>query len=110
MKQSDLTMYAKMLNNTTFAFHTDLFSKPIWGDMGEDCASITIRAHDNVWHLTYIRTQNGEPYPLAETVSNLIDSYEKEMDEDALYDYLSMHRLLQEFQSAIEQYQATTHM
>lgn len=105
MKQSDLTQYADLLKNSDFAFHSDLFSKPIWGDMGEDVASITISAAQGHWKLSYIRTQNGEPYPLADTVSNLIDRYEKELSEEGLYDYLSMHRLLPEFELAIQQHQ-----
>ncbi len=34
------------------------------GDNGEDCASVTIHPTKEGWHLHYIRTQSGIPYPL----------------------------------------------
>ena len=68
MKLQELSTYRKKLSSTDFIYRADLFSKAIWGDMGEDCASIHVSAQDDHWHLHFIRTQSGEPYPLADTV------------------------------------------
>lgn len=83
---------------STLSFYTDLFSKPIWGDMGEDSASIYLSVIDNTWHLHFIRTQSGEPFPLSETVCNVIDEYEKDLNDEELYDFLMLHRKLIEFE------------
>ena len=40
MKLQELSTYRKKLSSTDFIYRADLFSKAIWGDMGEDCASI----------------------------------------------------------------------
>lgn len=102
MKLQDLSAYRTTLSTTDFMYRADLFSKAIWGDMGEDCASIHVCAKQDHWHLHFIRTQSGEPYPLADTVCNVIDEYEKDMDDEALFDLLSMHQLLQDFQTSIQ--------
>ena len=101
MKLQELSTYRKKLSSTDFIYRADLFSKAIWGDMGEDCASIHVSAQDDHWHLHFIRTQSGEPYPLADTVCNVIDEYEKDLDDEALFDLLSMHQLIQDFQTSI---------
>lgn len=104
MKLQDVTTYRKKLTGSDFIFRADLFSKAIWGDMGEDCASITLTAQGDHWHVSYIRTQSGEPYPLADTVCNVIDSYEKELNDEQTFDFLSMHQLLQGFVLDIQTY------
>lgn len=78
-------------------YYTDLFTKAIWGDMGDDTASVEITVQQGKWHLHYIRTQSGEPYPLSPTVCNLIDEYNKYMSDSELYDFLTLHQKLQEF-------------
>lgn len=104
MKLQDLTNYRIQLAESSFVFRSDLFSKPIWGDMGEDCASITLTPQKDHWHLSFIRTQSGEPYPLAQTVCNVIDSYEKTLSDEQAFDLLSMHQLLQGFVLDIQTY------
>lgn len=80
------------------SFYTDLFSKPIWGNMGEDSASIYLSVVHDSWHLHFIRTQSGEPYPLSETVCNIIDEYEKDLTDDEVYDFLMLHKKTKEFE------------
>lgn len=81
------------------AYHTDIFTKFIWGEMGEDVASITITAlPGSFWKLTYIRTQNGEPYFGSGTISNLIDQYEKIFTHEQLYQYLIDRCIMDEFE------------
>lgn len=104
MKLQDITTYRNKLTDSSFMFRADLFNKAIWGDMGEDCASITLTAQKDHWHVSYIRTQSGEPYPLADTVCNVIDAYEKDLTDEQTYDFLSMHQLLQGFVLDIQAY------
>lgn len=80
------------------SFYTDLFSKPIWGDMGEDSASTYLSVMHNKWHLHFIRTQSGEPYPLSDTVCNVIDEYEKDLTDDEVFDFLMLHKKMKEFE------------
>lgn len=40
MKKEDLTLYKSVFQTKKLKYYTDLFNKPIWGDMGEDSASI----------------------------------------------------------------------
>ena len=105
MKLQELSAYREQHKDTNFVYHCDLFSKPIWGDMGEDWASITLTIQQDHWHLSFIRTQNGEPYPLAKTVSNVIDAYEKQLSDEQVFDLLSMHQLLHDFESSISKEQ-----
>ena len=37
---------------SNYSFFTDIFTKPIWGDMGEDTASITLTVMENTWTCT----------------------------------------------------------
>lgn len=102
MKLQDLTSYRKQLQNQSFTYRADLFSKAIWGDMGEDCASITLTIQGEQWHLQFIRTQSGEPYPLADTVCNVVDSYEKQLNDEQVFDLLSMHQLIHDFETSVK--------
>lgn len=79
-------------------FFTDIFTKSIWGGMGEDIASITLTVIDNSWHLHFIRTQSGQPYPFSDTVCNVIDEYEKNLSDEELYEFLAHHSILNEFE------------
>lgn len=100
MQIQDLTTYKNKLKNTSFTFRAELFNKAIWGDMGEDSAQITITIdtqHD-AWHLAFIRTQSGDPSPFDDFVCNVIDEYEKDMQDAQLYDTLAMHSLLSDFE------------
>lgn len=96
MTKNDLNKYKNAIQNDQF--FTDLFSKPIWGDMGEDSASIYLSVVNDSWHLHFIRTQSGEPYPLSETVCNIIDEYEKDLTDDEVYDFLMLHKKTKEFE------------
>lgn len=87
--------------NTNHSFFTDIFTKPIWGDMGEDTASITLTVLYNTWRLHFIRTQSGEPYPLSETVCNVIDEYEKDLTDEELYEFLAHHNIMKEFEDTV---------
>lgn len=98
MKANELSTYRITMQKQGLTFYTELFSKAIWGDMGEDCASVYIKAVDNAWQIHYIRTQSGEPYPLSPTVTNVIDEYTKVFTDDDLYGFLSMHQCLHEFE------------
>lgn len=102
MKLQELSTYRETLSSTHFIYRADLFNKAIWGDMGEDCASIQVCAEQDHWHLHFIRTQSGEPYPLADTVCNVVDEYEKDLNDEELFDLLSMHQLIQDFQTTIQ--------
>ncbi|MEG0366382.1 MAG: hypothetical protein RR585_06075 [Coprobacillus sp.] len=96
MTKDNLKQYKTAIQSNQF--YTDLFSKPIWGDMGEDSASIYLSVVDDSWHLHFIRTQSGEPYPLSETVCNIIDEYEKDLTDDEVYDFLMLHKKTKEFE------------
>lgn len=98
----DLKIFHEICAQNDISYYTDLFSKSIWGDMGEDCASITIRTYKDQWLIHFIRTQSGEPYPLSETVCQVLDEYEKVLSHEALYDMLSLHRKLDEFENFIK--------
>jgi len=86
---------------SNYSFFTDIFTKPIWGDMGEDTASITLTVMENTWHLHFIRTQSGEPYPLSDTVCNVIDEYEKDLTNEEVFEFLAHHNILKEFEDAV---------
>lgn len=104
MNLQTIKTYRCALNDRDFCFRAELFNKAIWGDMGEDSAAISLSVKNELWHVSYIRTQSGEPYPLAETVCNLVDTYEKDLNDEQVYDYLSMHRLLQDFEYSVTSY------
>ncbi len=97
MRTKELSAYRQQFSNIPFSFYTDIFTKAIWGDMGEDTASVTITIENDYWHMHFIRTQSGEPYPLSDTVCNIIDEYEKDLSDDRLYEFLALHGILQEF-------------
>lgn len=99
MTPHSLTMYREQLTKD-FSFHAEVFNKPIWGDMGEDSAQVTITLKEQAWHIAFIRTQTGEPSPFDEFVCNIIDKYEKELTDEALYDMLALHALLSDFEFA----------
>ncbi|MEG0330424.1 MAG: hypothetical protein RR624_08330 [Longicatena sp.] len=98
MTKQDLVIFKQAFIKHQYSFFTDIFSKPIWGDMGEDCASITLDVVQGHWHLHFIRTQCGEPLPLSDTVCNVIDEYNKELSDDELYEFLMLHNILKEFE------------
>lgn len=102
MTLQELSNYRYQLSDTSFSFFTDIFTKAIWGDMGEDTASVTLTLHSHHWHMHFIRTQSGEPYPLSDTVCNIIDEYEKDLSDEELYEFLAHHGILQEFMNYIE--------
>lgn len=97
MTLQELSTYRQQLLNIPFSFYTDIFTKAIWGDMGEDTASVTLTIQNDGWHIHFIRTQSGEPYLLSDTVCNIIDEYEKDLSDDELYEFLAHHGILQEF-------------
>lgn len=101
MTLQQLANYRQHFQEHKTSFYTDIFSKAIWGDMGEDCASVTITTHENIWHIHFIRTQSGEPYPLSDTVCNVIDEYEKDVCDEELYEFLAHHSILKEFEDAM---------
>jgi len=93
--------YKNKFISSNYSFFTDIFTKPIWGDMGEDTASITLSVMENTWHLHFIRTQSGEPYPLSNTVCNVIDEYEKDLTNEEVFEFLAHHNILKEFEDAV---------
>lgn len=99
MNLHDIRNYKKIMEQEERLYYTDLFTKAIWGDMGDDSASVEITVQEGEWFLHYIRTQSGEPYPLSPTVCNLIDEYTKCISDSELYDFLTLHQKLQEFAS-----------
>lgn len=101
MTLQQLSDYKQTFATKHFAFFTDIFTKAIWGDMGEDTASITLSVKDDAWHLHFIRTQSGEPYPLSETVCNVIDEYEKTLSDEEVYEFLAHHSIIKEFEDAV---------
>lgn len=102
MFANDLKQFRKHCNST-FCFQAEVMNKAIWGDMGEDSAMITITpGADNLWHLHFIRTQSGDPSPFDDYVCEVIDEYEKELNEDALFDLLTLHALLPDFAHVME--------
>lgn len=103
MDITKLTSYKYNYIKKKHSFFTDIFTKPIWGDMGEDTASITLTVIENTWHLHFIRTQSGEPYPLSETVCNVIDEYEKDLTDEEVFEFLAHHNIMKEFEDAISQ-------
>lgn len=102
MTLQKLILYKTAFQKLELTFFTDIFSKAIWGDMGEDCASVTITASETLWHVHFIRTQTGEPLPLSETVCNVIDEYEKELDDEELFEFLAHHNITKEFEDSIQ--------
>lgn len=102
MTLHDLATYRTRFVQKNYTFFTDIFSKPIWGDMGEDCASVTITADERQWHLHYIRTQSGEPLPLSDTVCNVIDEYNKLLSDEDLFEFLAHHGIQKEFTDSVE--------
>lgn len=101
MQKNKLCFYKDQFKSNGSTYYTDIFSKPIWGDMGEDSASIYLSVKNNTWHIHFIRTQSGEPYPLSDTVCNIIDEYEKDLTDDELYDYLMLHNKMKEFEEFV---------
>lgn len=104
MQIQHLTIYHTTCLSEKREYYTELFSKAIWGDMGEDCASIHLQACEQGWLLHFIRTQSGEPYPLSDTVCNVIDEYEKLLSHEEVFDLLAMHRKLDEFEEMMNRY------
>lgn len=94
MTLQELKEYRKEKNTP---FYAELFCDDIWGDNGEDCASITILPKEEGWYLHYIRTQSGIPYPFAAHTSKIIDEYEKVLQDEEFYDYLLLHGLQDTF-------------
>lgn len=102
MNLQSLQIFHKNINND-FQFQAEIFNKAIWGDMGEDSAQITITIKDDtLWHLHFIRTQSGDPSPFDDFVCNVIDEYEKDLDDNSLYDVLTMHQLLIDFEKKVQ--------
>lgn len=93
----ELNKVRKVFKEKELAYYADIFNKAIWGDMGDDTASITISVKDDKWNLSFIRTQSGEPSAYSGFVCNVIDEYEKTFSDDELYDYLIFHNLWQDF-------------
>lgn len=104
----DLKVYKQAFKKAGYTYHTDLFNKAIWGDMGEDSASIALSVKDDAWFLSYVRTQSGEPLPLGGYQNNLIDSYERVLDDDELFEFLTHHNLQKEFESQCMQVSANS--
>ncbi len=96
MNINDLTN-ARIENHIKDIFIQDLFCDDIWGDNGEDCATIRIQPKQDHWLLQYTRTQSGIPYPFAQHTSIIIDCYEKLLNDDELFTYLTMHHLQEQF-------------
>ena len=96
MKLNDLTN-ARLQNHIKDIFIHDLFCDDIWGDNGEDCATVRIQPKQEYWHLHYTRTQSGIPYPFAQYTSIVIDNYEKQLNDDELVTFLTMHNLQNQF-------------
>lgn len=69
--------------------------------MGEDCASVSITSTKHNWHIHFVRTQTGEPLPLSETVCNIIDEYEKDVNDEELFEFLAHHNITKEFEDSI---------
>lgn len=101
MRIFQLKDYKNTFIEENISFYSDIFTKPIWGDMGEDTASITLTVIENTWHLHFIRTQSGEPYPLSDTVCNVIDEYEKDLTDEEVFEFLAHHNILKEFEDAV---------
>lgn len=102
MLVKDLTQIRKHCS-PTFCFQAEIMNKAIWGDMGEDSAMISVAVGiDGRWHLHFIRTQSGDPSPFDDFVCNVIDEYEKELDDEALFDVLALHALLPEFELSVQ--------
>ena len=96
MNIMDLTN-ARIHHKRQTPFITDLFCDDIWGDNGEDCATIHIQPSKDTWHLQYTRTQSGIPYPFAKHTSIVIDTYEKTLTDEQLFTYIMMHNLQDQF-------------
>lgn len=97
MTIQDLQQYHTS-NKVDFAFVAEVFNKPIWGDMGEDSAQVTITIQVTSWHIHFIRTQSGESSPFDDFVCNVIDEYEKDMSDEELFDFLLLHRITSDFE------------
>lgn len=109
MVVKDLMQYRNICPSQ-FIFQAEIMNKAIWGDMGEDSAMITITPGEKNqrWHLHFIRTQSGDPSPFDDFVCQIIDEYEKELHDDALFDLLALHALLIDFERAMKKYQTTS--
>lgn len=99
MTPKDLASYKQQLSKT-FSFQAEVFNKPIWGDMGEDSAQISVTTDKTHWHISFIRTQSGDPSPFDDFVCNVIDEYERDLNDDELFDMLALHALLADFEAA----------
>lgn len=104
MNVNDLRTYRNEEKKSNFIFRAELFNKAIWGDMGEDSAQISVSINNPYWHYSFIRTQSGDPSPFDDYVCNIIDQYEKDIDDEQFYDILAMHALLADFE---QQYKAS---
>lgn len=89
--------YRELFIQHELAYYADIFNKAIWGDMGDDTASISIQATDSCWKLSFIRTQSGEPSAYSGFVCQVIDEYEKQFNDQEMHDYLIFHNLWQDF-------------
>lgn len=104
MVTKDLTAFRDQ-DIKDFQFQAEIMNKAIWGDMGEDSAMITITCVNKAyWQYHYIRTQSGDPSPFDDFICEVIDEYEKELSDEALYDVLALHTLLPDFEQAMHQY------
>lgn len=56
MRIQELASYRNEKNFSS-PFYAELFCDDIWGDNGEDCASVTIHPTKEGWHLHYIRNK-----------------------------------------------------
>ena len=100
MRIQELASYRNEKNFSSPCY-AELCCDDIWGDNGEDCASVTIHPTKEGWHLHYIRTQSGIPYPFAPHTSKIVDEYEKDVNDEQFYDYLLLHNLQEAFMDYI---------
>lgn len=104
MQLQDIQFYRTLCKEKQIIYHTDIFTKFIWGDMGEDTASISIQIIDNHWHMHFIRTQSGEPSYNSGFMCNVIDQYERMWNDNELYTYLLDRSLCDEFEAFMKPY------
>lgn len=76
-------------------FYAILFQKDICNEMGEEEASVIIKAKEDGFNLHYLRSEVGTFDE--EEVSRIVDEYEKFMTCDELLDFLSLHQLVYDF-------------
>lgn len=102
MTLEQLTNHHQQFLNKQLTFYAELFCDEIWCGLGEDCATISIQATPSAWLLHYIRTQNGVPCITSEYTSEVIDEYKKELSNDELYDFLTLHTISDTFDAFID--------